>query len=58
MLDDLMLLKKDVQMVVPTFKLEPHWSNIVHNSVSLSEIQTRLIFIMVERVIIQQKNLS
>ncbi|VDM93155.1 unnamed protein product, partial [Onchocerca ochengi] len=36
MLDDLMLLKKDVQMVVPTFKLEPHWSNIVHNSDKLS----------------------
>uniref|UniRef100_A0A183I7D9 DH domain-containing protein n=1 Tax=Onchocerca flexuosa TaxID=387005 RepID=A0A183I7D9_9BILA len=36
MLEDLTLLKKDVQMVKPTFKLEAHWSNIVHNSDKLS----------------------
>lgn len=35
MLARLNLLKDEVQKSVPMFELEPHWSSIVHDSVSL-----------------------
>lgn len=39
MLARLTLVKDEVQKPVPMFELEPHWSNIVCDSVSLRVIR-------------------